>query len=112
PGQAVRRRHQGQRRPGHSEILADVPARRPDLPADQIIAAPVESFTDLIEAMTPAGAIVATRYHNLICALGLAKPTISLSYAAKHDTLMSAMGLSEFCQPAGSLDVDRLIAQF
>jgi polysaccharide pyruvyl transferase WcaK-like protein len=94
------------------EILDKVPAERPGLPADQIIAAPVESFSDLIEAMAPAGAIVATRYHNLICALRLAKPTISLSYAAKHDTLMAAMGLCEFCQRADSLDVDRLIAQF
>jgi polysaccharide pyruvyl transferase WcaK-like protein len=94
------------------EILADIPVRRPGLPADQVIASPVESFSDLMEAMAPAGAIVATRYHNLICALRLAKPTISLSYAAKHNTLMSAMGLSEFTQPADALDVDRLIAQF
>ncbi len=89
------------------EILAQVPVQRPDLAADQVIAAPVESFGDLMDVMAPAGAIIATRYHNLICALRLAKPTISLSYAAKHDTLMSAMGLAEFSQQAAALDLDR-----
>jgi polysaccharide pyruvyl transferase WcaK-like protein len=94
------------------EILAQVPIQRPDLPPDQITAAPVSTFTDLMEAMAPAGAIIATRYHNLICALRLAKPTISLGYAAKHDTLMATMGLADYCQHAASLDLDRLIAQF
>jgi polysaccharide pyruvyl transferase WcaK-like protein len=94
------------------EILARVPVRRPDLAPNQVTAAPVESFGDLVEAMAPAGSVIATRYHNVICALRLAKPTISLGYAAKHDTLMSAMGLTEFTQQAAAIDVDRLIAQF
>lgn len=94
------------------EILARVPTERPGLPTDQVVAPPVESFSDLMEAMAPAGSIIATRYHNLICALRLAKPTISLGYAAKHDTLMAAVGLAGFCQHADALDVDRLIEQF
>jgi polysaccharide pyruvyl transferase WcaK-like protein len=93
-------------------ILAQVPIQRPDLPAGQITAAEVSSFGDLMDVMAPASAIIATRYHNLICALRLAKPTISLSYAAKHDTLMSSFGLAEFCQLAATLDLDRLIEQF
>jgi polysaccharide pyruvyl transferase WcaK-like protein len=94
------------------EILAQVPVRRPDLAPDRISAAPVSSFSELMDVMTPASAIVATRYHNLICALRLAKPTISIGYAAKHDTLMSMMGLTEYCQHAATLDLDRLIEQF
>jgi polysaccharide pyruvyl transferase WcaK-like protein len=94
------------------EILAQVSIRRPDLPPDRITFASVNSFGELMDAMAPCGAVIATRYHNLICALRLAKPTISLSYAAKHDTLMSMMGLAEFCQHAASLELDRLIEQF
>ena len=45
-------------------------------------------------------------------ALKLSKPTLSIGYAAKHNALMADMGLSEFCQSARSLDVDRLIEQF
>jgi polysaccharide pyruvyl transferase WcaK-like protein len=94
------------------EILTRVRARRPDLDGDRVTAAPTSSFSDLMEAMAPAGTIVATRYHNVICALRLAKPTISLGYGAKHDALMAQMGLAEYCQDARALDVDRLIGQF
>ena len=62
--------------------------------------------------MAPVGTVVATRYHNVMCALKLGKPTISISYSPKHDVLMAEMGLSEFCQLPNSLDVSRLIEQF
>jgi polysaccharide pyruvyl transferase WcaK-like protein len=62
--------------------------------------------------MAPVGTVVAIRYHNVLCALKLSKPTLSISYARKHDLMMADMGLSEFCQLANTLDVDRLIEQF
>ena len=39
--------------------------------------------------------VVATRYHTIVCALKLAKPTVSIGYAEKCDVLMADMGLSE-----------------
>ena len=45
-------------------------------------------------------------------ALLFSRPTLSIGYAAKHDELMAEMGMSRYCQPARSLDVDRLIEQF
>ena len=62
--------------------------------------------------MSPCGSVVAIRYHNLVAALRLSKPTISISYSPKHDVLMSEFGLSGFSQPVNELDVDRLIEQF
>jgi polysaccharide pyruvyl transferase WcaK-like protein len=94
------------------EILADLRAHRPDLEASRVVAEPVSSFAELTRAMAPVGTVVATRYHNVICALRLSKPTLSIGYAAKNDVLMADMGLSEFCQSARSLDVGRLIEQF
>ena len=94
------------------EILADLRAHRPDLEASWVVAEPVSSFAELTRAMAPAGTVVATRYHNVMCALKLCKPTLSIGYAAKNDVLMADMGLSEFCQSARSLDVGRLIEQF
>jgi polysaccharide pyruvyl transferase WcaK-like protein len=55
---------------------------------------------------------VATRYHNVMCALKLEKPTISIGYAAKNVAIMTDAGLGEFCQHTNTLDVDRLIEQF
>jgi polysaccharide pyruvyl transferase WcaK-like protein len=94
------------------EILADVRAYRPDLDADRVRAEPVSTFTDVMQAMAPVGSVVATRFHSVICALLLFKPTISLGYASKFTALMADMGLAEFCQHSSSLDVDRLIEQF
>jgi polysaccharide pyruvyl transferase WcaK-like protein len=62
--------------------------------------------------MAPAGVVVATRYHSVICALRLGKPVVSLSYAPKFTALLANVGLAEFCQSARSADADVLISQF
>jgi polysaccharide pyruvyl transferase WcaK-like protein len=55
---------------------------------------------------------VAARFHNLVFAVKLGKPTIAVSYSPKCDSLMSDVGLAEYVQPIKSLDVERLKAQF
>ncbi|HMG65572.1 MAG TPA: polysaccharide pyruvyl transferase family protein [Streptosporangiaceae bacterium] len=94
------------------EIVADLRAYRPDLEPSWAVAEPVASFADLTGAMAPVGLVVATRYHNVICALRLGKPVISLGYSAKNQAVMAGMGLAEFCQVAHTLDVDQLTEQF
>jgi len=94
------------------EILADLRARRPELEPMCVVAAPASSLQELMREMASAGTVIAIRYHNVLCALKLCRPTLSISYARKHDLLMADMGLSEFCQFANTFDVDRLIEQF
>ena len=94
------------------EVIADVHAHRPGLAPSQVIAEPVSSLDELMRRLASVDTVVATRYHNVVCALKLAKPTLSVGYAAKFDVLMAEMGLAEFCQSARSVDVDRLIRQF
>jgi polysaccharide pyruvyl transferase WcaK-like protein len=74
--------------------------------------AEVDSLADLMKEMAAAGAVVATRYHNLVCALKVGTPTLALSYAAKSDALMAQMGLGAYCHPAREVDADRLLEQF
>jgi polysaccharide pyruvyl transferase WcaK-like protein len=62
--------------------------------------------------LLPVGSVVAIRYHNVLCALRLAKPTISIGYSPKHDALMADMGLAEFCQHVNTLDVNELTELF
>lgn len=94
------------------EILTDLRTHRGDLEPTWAVAAPVTSLEELMREMASVGTVVAIRYHNVLCALKLCKPTLSISYAKKHDLLMEGMGLSDFCQFANTLDVDRLIEQF
>ncbi|MFC9675784.1 polysaccharide pyruvyl transferase family protein [Streptomyces sp. NPDC056949] len=77
-----------------------------------VTAAEPSSLADLMKEMAAADTVVATRYHNLICALKAGTPTLALSYAAKSDALMDRMGLGAHCHPAREVDADRLLEQF
>jgi polysaccharide pyruvyl transferase WcaK-like protein len=85
-------------------ILAEVPG--------DVVAEPLTTLHDLMTQMSEVDTVVATRYHNVLCGLKVGKPTLSVGYAAKNDVLMAAMGLGEFCQPASSVGLGRLIEQF
>lgn len=77
-----------------------------------VTAAKAASLADLMKEMAAADTVVATRYHNLICALKVGTPTLALSYAAKSDALMAQMGLAAYRHPAREVDADRLLEQF
>ena len=77
-----------------------------------VTAAEAASLADLMKETAAADTVVATRYHNLVCALKAGTPTLALSYAAKSDALMDRMGLGAYCHPARDVDADRLLEQF
>jgi polysaccharide pyruvyl transferase WcaK-like protein len=94
------------------EILADLQQSRPTLDPSQVTARPVLTLADVLQEMRPAGSVVAIRFHNILAALKLCKPTVAIGYSAKHDALMADMGVPEFCEPVSTLNVDRLIQRF
>lgn len=73
---------------------------------------PVHSLHDVIDQVARTDLVVATRFHNVVAALMVEKPVISLGYAPKNDLLLGTMGLGEFCQHIDRFDVDLLIHQF
>ncbi|MGA5899303.1 polysaccharide pyruvyl transferase family protein [Streptomyces venetus] len=77
-----------------------------------VTAAEAASLADLMRETAAAETVVATRYHNLVCALKSGTPTLALTYAAKSDALMDRMGLGAYCHPAREVDADRLLEQF
>ena len=91
------------------EVIADARAHRPD--AD-VTTRPLKSLGDLMDQMAAVDTVVATRYHNVLCSLKSAKPTVSFGYARKSDVLMSLLGVDEFCLSAREPDFDRLVALF
>jgi polysaccharide pyruvyl transferase WcaK-like protein len=94
------------------EILADLRIKRPDLDPSAVTAATVSSYADVMQVLLPVNTVVAIRYHNILCALKLSKPTISIGYSPKHDVLMADMGLAEFCHDVNTLDIDQLIKMY
>ena len=77
-----------------------------------VTAASAETLDELMREMAAVDCVVATRYHNVLCALKVAKPTIAIGYAPKNDVLMTEMGLPEFTQSARAIDFARLQEQF
>ncbi|MFJ4716352.1 polysaccharide pyruvyl transferase family protein [Streptomyces sp. NPDC088785] len=77
-----------------------------------VTAAEPASLADLMAEMAAADAVVAVRYHNLICALKTGVPVLALCYATKSEALMERMGLGAHCHPAREVDADRLLEQF
>jgi polysaccharide pyruvyl transferase WcaK-like protein len=77
-----------------------------------IIDEPAGSFEELLSQLATTKMVVASRFHNLLLALMLGKPALAISFHEKDDSLMTAMGLQEFCQDIANLDVSRLKEQF
>ncbi|MDB5560875.1 MAG: polysaccharide pyruvyl transferase family protein [Hyphomicrobiales bacterium] len=78
----------------------------------RVIAENGRTLHDLMDQMQYTDVVVATRYHNVICALKLGRPTISLSYAEKNDALLAEMGLGGFCQHVETFELEELKQQF
>ena len=53
-------------------------------------------------------AVVASRFHNVLCALKCGVPTIAVGYGEKHRVLMERFGVGRFTHDIRTLDVDDL----
>ncbi len=93
------------------DVRAAVMTASPGLPDEAVQVRDVVTFTELTDEMKRADVVIASRFHNLICSLRLARPTVSVGYAQKSRRLMQAMGLDAYCQDIEQLNADQLVAQ-
>jgi polysaccharide pyruvyl transferase WcaK-like protein len=93
-------------------IVADIRRSRPDIDPARITGTPVTTFPELVSLVASVTTVVASRFHNLLLALKLGKPTISVSYSPKCDSLMADFGLAEYAQHIRRLDAEKLKDQF
>ena len=77
-----------------------------------ILHAPATSAEQLLAQLAGTDIVVATRFHNILLALLLNKPVISISFHHKCASLMEEMGLSAYCHDINHMDAGRLIEQF
>ncbi|MGH6858775.1 MAG: polysaccharide pyruvyl transferase family protein [Phyllobacterium sp.] len=87
-------------------------AGRSDTLDPQVAAVRTFTLQELMAEIDKTDAVVVTRYHNLVCALKLGRPAISLEYSQKNHALMAEMKLDEFCQNVETFDLDLLKQQF
>jgi polysaccharide pyruvyl transferase WcaK-like protein len=94
------------------DVLSRIPARLMVSAKARIVSEPIVSIEDVLRQVAETDIVIATRFHNVICALMLNKPVVSLGYAKKFDDLMSEMGLTQYCQHIERLNLEQLIEQF
>jgi polysaccharide pyruvyl transferase WcaK-like protein len=79
---------------------------------ERVIDEPAASVEQLLSHLAATDIVVATRFHNVLLALLLNKPVISISFHHKCASLMEKMGLSEYCHDINHINAERLIEQF
>lgn len=79
---------------------------------ERILDQPIGSVQDVLAEIAATDVVVATRFHNVVLALLLNKPVISISFHHKCSSLMRQMKLSEYSHEIHQMDADRLIRQF
>lgn len=79
---------------------------------ERIIDQPAVSAEQLLPQIAATDIVVATRFHNILLALVLNKPVIAISFHHKCASLMSDMGLAEYCHDINHMNAGRLIEQF
>ena len=79
---------------------------------ERIVDEPAESVGSLMSQLAATDFVVATRFHNVLLSMLLNKPVIAVSFHHKCSSLMSQMGLAEYCQDINDLTGDKLIDQF
>ena len=79
---------------------------------DRISSTPAQSVQDIVSQIANTDIVVATRFHNVVLSLVLERPVISISFHHKCASLMSEMGLADYCFDIHELDAASLINRF
>ncbi|RTL68864.1 MAG: hypothetical protein EKK42_08500 [Pseudonocardiaceae bacterium] len=93
-------------------LLHELRAARPGLAEDRAVLVAAEEFDTLMTAMAQVEVVVATRYHNVVSALKLGKPTLSLGYAPKNAEMMESFGQGRYALPLAGADYEQLCDRF
>lgn len=89
------------------DVLEKVAAK---VDPDRIAVGRGGSLHEVMDEIAQTDLVVASRYHNVVCALKLNRPVISLSYNLKNDYLLAEFG-QHYCQHIESFDVEVLKQQ-
>jgi polysaccharide pyruvyl transferase WcaK-like protein len=74
----------------------------------QVIYERSASLHDVMAQMQATDLVVATRFHNVVCAMRVGLPVISLGYLEKHNALAADAGLSDFCTSVETFSLEWL----
>jgi polysaccharide pyruvyl transferase WcaK-like protein len=95
---------------GVDALLETIRRRRgSDAGTDGLIIEPIESMRDLLRQIGSTDAVIGTRYHNVVGALMMNRPVVSVGYAAKFVDVMTSMGLGRYCHDVEAIAPDAVL---
>ena len=103
--------HPADERPSN-ELLEFVRAQGSISWQNHIFAESIYDINDLFREIHKTDLVIASRFHNVLCALLTGRPAMSIGYHQKNDVLLAEMGLEAYCQFIESFSVEQLILQF
>lgn len=77
----------------------------------RVTANPIQSYQDVLAEIAATDLVIATRFHNVLKALLLERPVISIEYGHKNTDLMRDMGWLDYCHTVETFDPDAVLAQ-
>jgi polysaccharide pyruvyl transferase WcaK-like protein len=93
-----------------NELMQNVRDRRPDL-SHRLCRDNAADLRDIMAVFARTDVAVVTRFHNLVCALNVCRPTYAFGYSEKYPALMKRIGLNEFQQSIEDMDVPDAISK-
>ncbi|MGC1582936.1 MAG: polysaccharide pyruvyl transferase family protein [Candidatus Acidiferrales bacterium] len=98
--------------PATRDLMADLRKRGVHGEDGAILDDPAVSVDQVLSQLASTDFVVASRFHNILLALMLAKPVLAISYHEKNAALMASAGLADFTQDIEQIDVNKMIQQF
>jgi polysaccharide pyruvyl transferase WcaK-like protein len=98
--------------PALEKLKAELSQTLPPGEFTRISGEPAASARHLIEQLAETDLVIGTRFHNVLLALLLSKPSIAVTFHHKCSGLMEEMEISEYCQDIPGLDLEKLMTKF
>lgn len=77
----------------------------------RVVLGQISNVNELFQQLAQTDLVVASRFHNVLCALMMGLPVISLGYHQKNVDLMKEMGLEAYCQHIEDFTFEKLVEQ-
>jgi polysaccharide pyruvyl transferase WcaK-like protein len=84
---------------------------RPEVAGLPVSAGQTDSFAEVVNTAAGCSAMIASRYHNVVAAVIVGIPVISLGYGPKNGALLEQLGATEWSHDIDQFSVDQVISQ-
>jgi polysaccharide pyruvyl transferase WcaK-like protein len=92
-----------------TDLMQNIAASRSDL-VQRLAREGAADLREVMDVFTRTDVAVVTRFHNLVCALNVGRPTYAFGYSDKTSSLLNRVGLGDFQQSVDDINVTAAIS--